>query len=490
MGYACRLTHPTNWWIGYSVNYSKAHFIGIAGKGMSAVALLLRQMGVRITGSDEGFYPPVSDYLKNEKIAFASGYRRENLPDDADVIVIGKNAKLVPESNEEVRAAMESGKPVRSFADLLHDMTDGAETIVAAGSYGKSTCTALLAWCLKSAGKDPSYFIGEITNGFATHAQRGQGNTFVLEGDEYPASNWDDRSKFLLYNAKNVLLTSATHDHINVFPTHADYLAPFRTLLGSLPADGLLVVSAEPHARALAKELAFPVVFYGLNDKTNWHAENITRGAETSFDLMRGSEKIVRLSTTQLGDHNIDNIVGVSAMLLEKKQLTAEELRQGMRTFQGVKRRMELLSPKSKVPVYEGFGSSYEKARSAIEATKLHFPDRRLIVVFEPHTFTWRNRAAIAAYDDVFAGAEKVYIFEPASQGAGTHAQLSQDEIVARTRAAGYDAEAIDDPDEALRRLSDVLRADDVVLLLTSGELGGLIQRIPELVETKHPHNG
>jgi UDP-N-acetylmuramate: L-alanyl-gamma-D-glutamyl-meso-diaminopimelate ligase len=148
---------------------------------------------------------------------------------------------------------------------------------------------------------------------------------------------------------------------------------------------------------------------------------------------------------------------------------------------------MELLSPASKVPVYEGFGSSYEKARSAIAATKLHFPARRLIVVFEPHTFTWRNRAAIAAYDDVFAGATKVFIFEPASQGAATHAQLSQDEIVARTRAAGFDAEAINDAGAALKTLSGMLRQDDVVLLLTSGELGGLIKSIPKLVETKFP---
>ncbi len=470
------------------MNYSKAHFIGIAGKGMSAVALLLRQMGVRITGSDEGFYPPVSDYLKNANIPFAAGYRKKNIPDDTDVIVIGKNAKLVPESNEEVRAAMDSGKPVRSFADLLHEMTVNSETIVVAGSYGKSTCTALLAWCLRAANKDPSYFIGEITNGLEQHAHRGQGKTFVLEGDEYPASNWDDRSKFLLYNARNVLLTSATHDHINVFPTHADYLAPFQTLLGSLPADGLLVVnSSEPHARALADNLSCAVTFYALDDKAHWHAANMERGAETRFDLIRGSDKIVRLSTTMLGDHNIDNIVGVSAMLLEKKLLTAEELRAGMRTFQGVKRRMELLSPASKVPVYEGFGSSYEKARSAIAATKLHFPERRLIVVFEPHTFTWRNRAAIAAYDDVFAGATKVFIFEPASQGAATHAQLTQNEIVARTRAAGYDAEAISDPERALRGLNDVLKPDDVVLLLTSGELGGLIKSIPQLVETKFP---
>jgi UDP-N-acetylmuramate: L-alanyl-gamma-D-glutamyl-meso-diaminopimelate ligase len=470
------------------MNFSKAHFIGIAGKGMSATALLLRQMGVQITGSDEGFYPPVSDYLRNEKIPFAAGYRKENIPDDADVIVIGKNAKLQPESNEEVRAAMDSGKLVRSFADLLHDLTVNSETIVAAGSYGKSTCTALLAWCLRVSNKDPSYFIGEITNGFERHAHRGQGPIFVLEGDEYPASNWDNRSKFLRYNAKNVLLTSATHDHINVFPTHADYLSPYQRLLDSLPSDGLLVVSgSEPHARALAENLVCPIVLYALDDKAHWHAANIVRGAETGFDLMRGGEKIIRLSTRMLGNHNIENIVGVGAMLLEKKLLSPEELNAGISTFLGVKRRMEWLSPASRVPVYEGFGSSYEKARSAIDATKLHFPDRRLIIVFEPHTFTWRNRAAIAAYDDAFAGASRIFIFEPASQGAGTHAQLTQDEIVARVRAANHDAEAISDPDEALERLSGMLRPDDVVLLLTSGELGGLIRTIPQLVETKYP---
>src|SRR5882724_4329266 len=106
------------------MNYSKAHFIGIAGKGMSATALLLRQMGVRITGSDEGFYPPVSDYLKNENIPFAAGYRKGNIPDDTDVIVIGKNAKLVPESNEEVRAAFAKGVPVRSFPEVLRNLAE------------------------------------------------------------------------------------------------------------------------------------------------------------------------------------------------------------------------------------------------------------------------------------------------------------------------------------------------------------------------------
>jgi UDP-N-acetylmuramate: L-alanyl-gamma-D-glutamyl-meso-diaminopimelate ligase len=470
------------------MNFSKAHFIGIAGKGMSATALLLKQMGVQISGSDEGFYPPVSDYLKSANIAFAQGYRAENIPDDADVIIIGKNAKLRPETNEEVRAAFASGKLVRSFADIVHDMTVSTENIVVAGSYGKSTCTALLAWCLRTANKDPSYFIGEVTNGFECYAHRGQGSVFVLEGDEYPSSNWDNTSKFLRYNARNVLLTSATHDHINVFPTHADYLVPFRALLDRLPADGILVAcSSEPHARALVQATGRPAVFYALDDRAHWHADNIARDARTDFDLMRGSEKVVRLSTHHLGNHNIENIVGVSALLLEKGLLTPQELCAGMNSFMGVKRRMELLSASSTVPVYEGFGSSYEKARSAIAAVKLHYPDRRLMVVFEPHTFTWRNRDALAAYDDVFDGAAKILIYEPASQGASTHAQLTQNEIVDRVRGAKYDAEAIVDPEEALQRLNGILETDDVVLLLTSGELGGLIKTIPKLAERKYP---
>ena len=202
---------------------------------------------------------------------------------------------------------------------------------------------------------------------------------------------------------------------------------------------------------------------------------------------MRGSEKVVRLSTRHLGNHNIENIVGVSAMLLEKGLLTPDELHAGVGSFMGVKRRMELLSAASTVPVYEGFGSSYEKARSAIAAVKLHYPDRRLMVVFEPHTFTWRNREALAAYDDVFDGAAKILIYEPASQGASSHAQLTHDEIVDRVRSAKYDAEAIVDPEEALQRLNGILETDDVVLLLTSGELGGLIKTIPRLAEQKYP---
>jgi UDP-N-acetylmuramate: L-alanyl-gamma-D-glutamyl-meso-diaminopimelate ligase len=462
------------------------HFIGIAGKGMSATALLLRQLGCRISGSDDGFYPPVSDYLVRAQIPFSKGYKKEHIPANADVIVIGKNAKLTPEENEEVRAAFASGKPVRSFPDILEELADGTETIVVAGSYGKSTCTALLAWCLVHAGKDPSFFIGEVTNGFDAYAHLGKGGVFVLEGDEYPSANWDDRSKFLRYRPRNILLTSATHDHVNVFPTHEQYLSPFRALLKLLPADGLLVANkGEQFARTLADAHAGQKLFYALDDAT-WHAANVRYGERTSFDLMREWKKILSLATTQLGAHNVENIVGVSAMLLEKGLLTPPQLAAGIASFQGVKRRLDRKSQKTSVPIFEGFGSSYEKAKSAISAIRQHFPDRRLTVVFEPHTFSWRNRNALAWYDDVFAGASKVFIYEPAAQGASTHAQLSQDEILTRVKKTGVDAEAIADPRD-LANIDRQMHKNDVILLLTSGNLGGLIETIPRLAEQKFP---
>lgn len=469
-------------------NPKKVHFIGIAGKGMSATALLLQEQGWEISGSDEGFYPPVSDFLAKANIPFARGYKKENIPPDADLIVIGKNAKLVPESNEEVAAALKSGKPVKSFPDILEELTKKTDNLVVAGSYGKSTATALLAWCLMHAGKDPSYFVGEISKGFRAHAHLGKGGVFVLEGDEYPSSNWDSTSKFLHYHAKSVLLTSATHDHVNVYPTHEAYLTPFRQLLASLPKDGLLVVNqGEQYARALAVACSAQKVFYGMGEDAPWHPESVVYGMPTSFDLYRDDRKIITLTTQLLGAHNIENIVGVGALLLTKKLLTPDEFAQGVKTFEGVKRRMELLSPTSSVAVYEGFGSSYEKAKSAMAAMKAHYPARRLLVVFEPHTFSWRNRVSLPWYDNVFQGANRVYIYEPATQGAATHQQLTQREIVARVERAGIAAEAISNPADALATIEKTLQADDAILILTSGDLGGLIQTIPAMAKRQFP---
>src|SRR5258708_2073834 len=159
----------------------KIHFIGICGAGMSAVAILFKEMGWRVTGSDANFYPPVSTYLEQSEIRFFRGYRKENIPSDVEIIVIGKHAELTPELNEEVRAAFEMRAPIKSFAEVLGEVTQGRENIVVVGSYGKSTCAALLAWCLESAGKEPGYVIGAIPLTPNQSSAAGKGKQFIIE---------------------------------------------------------------------------------------------------------------------------------------------------------------------------------------------------------------------------------------------------------------------------------------------------------------------
>jgi UDP-N-acetylmuramate: L-alanyl-gamma-D-glutamyl-meso-diaminopimelate ligase len=464
----------------------KAHFIGVAGIGMAATALLLREQGWSVTGSDEGFYPPASEILPRAGISVASPHAAENVPADADAIVIGKHAKLTQE-NPEVAAAFASGKPILSFPDVLADVTRDRDRIVVAGSYGKSTTASLLAWVLVHAGKYPGYFLGAVPKNMPSNAALGSDAPFILEGDEYPSSNTDPRAKFLHYSPQSLLLTSAVHDHVNVFPTHADYLAPFKQLIGNLPAAGLLVACAdEPHAMALARGAPCRVATYGLSDaKAAYRAENIVYGEESTFDFI-GPGIRQPVNTTQLGAHNIQNMVGAAALLLEKGLATPAEIAAAFASYQGIVRRLDRLTAHSSIPVYEGFGSSREKSRAAIDAICLHFPNKRLVIVFEPYTFSWRSRDTLHWYDTVFEGAGEVFVYQPASHGAASHNQVSQDEIIERIAATGIGVTKVGaDKSADLTTIAGCLKSNDVVLVLTTGNLGGLIPPLVEKLESE-----
>jgi UDP-N-acetylmuramate: L-alanyl-gamma-D-glutamyl-meso-diaminopimelate ligase len=462
----------------------KAHFIGIAGIGMAATALLLREQGWSITGSDEGFYPPASEILPRAGIRVASPHAAENVPSDADAIVIGKHAKLTQE-NAEVAAAFASGKPILSFPDVLADVTRNRDRTVVAGSYGKSTSASLLAWVLVHAGKSPGYFLGAVPKDLPSNAALGSDAPFILEGDEYPSSNTDPRAKFLHYAPQSLLLTSAVHDHVNVFPTHEDYLAPFKQLVANLPRDGLLVVCAdEPHAIGLARAAPCRVVTYSLADaNAAYRAENIVYGEESSFDLIGPSIR-QPMRTTQLGAHNIQNMVGAFALLVEKNLATPAEIAAAFASYQGIVRRLDKLTTHSPIPLYEGFGSSREKSRAAIDAIRLHFPKKRLVIVFEPYTFSWRSRDTLFWYDTVFDGADEVLVYQPPSHGAASHHQVSQEEIVGRIAASGLAVTKLGgDKTADVATIAKHLKPNDVVLVLTTGDIGGLIRPLVGALE-------
>ncbi len=467
--------------------YHRAHFIGIGGVGMSATAMLLRDSGVAVTGSDEAVYPPISDVLAREKLDVRTPYAPANIPADADVIVIGKNARLVPGTNAEVAEAFARGVPILSFADVLGLLARGRQTLVVAGSFGKTTSVSLMAHCLIECGLDPSFMIGAAPLSPPTAARIGTGDLLLLEGDEYPSSNTDNRSKFLHYRPAHLLLTPLAHDHVNVFPTVESYLAPFSELIELASADALILASTggELSSRFL-RTLARPVATYGIAEGA-WQVRDIAWGERTRFTIVHEGRDVVRVETGQLGLHNIENMLGVGAFLLTRGLAPAEDFARAMASFKGIRRRLDRKSDATRIPMFEGFGSSYDKARSAIAAMRQHFPRKRLVVVFEPHTFSWRNRATLHWYDDAFAGAAQVFVWHPAQQGAGTHEQVGQGEIVARIRAAGFDAQALGDAASAVEAIGAALGDDSAVLFLTSGPLGGLIESVPAWAEKRFP---
>jgi len=460
----------------------RIHFTGIAGAGMAAAALMMREAGHTITGSDQDVFPPMSTYVEGLGFPIAWRFDPANLAAGLDLLVLGASAKLGGEANVEVQEARRRGVRVTTFPELVGESTAMRRNTVVAGSFGKSTCTALMAHVLRASRVDAGWMIGAISPSLPDTGHWGTAPEVVLEGDEYIVGPTDRRSKFVLYHPRDVLLTSLIHDHVNVFPTFEDYVRPFGELLRLLPAEGLLVAREHPAIRAIAGEAASRIVWYDTAPCDGWYAEDVVVGETSRFTLVGPGDRRVKLATTLLGEHNVENIVGVSAYLLERGLVGEAEFARAVESFGGIRRRLDRLTKRSAVPVIEGFGSSYEKARSAIEAMLLHYPTRPLTVVFEPHTFSWRNREALPWYDTVFQGAAKVLVVPPPTHGANTHLQSSFVEILARVAAAGVPVEGLETADAATAALSR-LAGDEVVLLLSSGPLLGLPDSLPPVFD-------
>lgn len=463
-------------------NKEKIHLIGIAGAGMSALAVLLKRAGYQVSGSDEGVFEPAKSYLKKNKVSFKESHRAKNIPQDAGLVIIGKHAGLSAEDNPETKQAFAMDIPVKSMPEMFAMLSEKKESIVVAGSFGKSTMTSLIAWCLYFAKRDPSYFVGAMPIDLKYSAVLGRGREFVLEGDEYPSANWDKRSKFLHFSPHTVLLISAMHDHVNIYPTERSYIEPYKKLVAKIPKSGHLVYSLHGKNNELvAKNVACTHLRYSVDDKKAlWYAQNIKYSKLTSFDLYRRGKKIVKIETKLLGNHNIENIVGAAAVLLEQKKMSPAVFARAVKKFSGIKRRIELKNPKSKIPVYDIFGSSYEKTRAGFEALRLHFPKKRIVAVFEPHAFSWRNKKFLHWYKDIFAGVGAVIMLPAVSRGALGPGEVDTATIWTEARKH-FPIHTAKTEKEALKILKKIVKKDDVIALVSSGPMLGLTESVPKL---------
>jgi UDP-N-acetylmuramate: L-alanyl-gamma-D-glutamyl-meso-diaminopimelate ligase len=460
----------------------RIHLIAICGVGMSALAGMLKQRGYEVSGSDENVYPPMSTVLERLGIAIRQGFCAANLADRPDLVVVGNK---VSRTNPEVEALLASGLPYVSFPQALAELflTDH-HPVVVAGTHGKTTSTALLAWVLEQAGRDPSLMVGGDALNFRGNYKLGTGPHFVVEGDEYDTAFFDKGPKFLHYRPQALLLTAVEFDHADIYRDLTQVKDAFRRLVAILPAGAPLVVAADfPHALDVAAAHSSRSGF-GLSDIAEWQAIHLRDdGRATVFEIMRNGAVECTAAIPQPGPINARNALGVY-VLARSLGLTAAEILPALATFRGVARRQEVVGDFGGITVVDDFAHHPTAVAGVIAALRLRYLRRRLWAVFEPRSNTSRRKVFQQEYVQAFATADEVIIggvYQKQTDALGESELFSPQQLAADLRARSIHARAPASTDAIAAILAEEARPGDVILLMSNGSFGGLRQKLSAL---------
>ena len=438
---------------------------------------MLKAQGHRVTGSDENVYPPMSTVLSEQQIPVSKGYDASNLDPLPDLVVIGN---AVSRGNPEAETVLERKIRYASMPETLKSFfLWDHKPIVVAGTHGKTTTTAMLAWVLTEAGLDPSYIIGGVPIGWKTGARLGSGDLFILEGDEYDSAFFDKRAKFLHYLPDTVIINNIEFDHADIYDSLDEIVLSFRRLVNVIPANGLLIGSAEDeHVRELASHAFCPVHSIGETPGARWSAGQITvTPAGSSFDLFELDTHHARLSIRQYGAHNVRNALAVVAAA-RHYGVTLPDIARGLETFPGVKRRLEIRGVVNGITVYDDFAHHPTAVEATLGALRKADPDRRIWAVFEPRTATTIRRIFQEAYSAAFDEADRVliapvYLPEKAPDGN----RFSVAELVDELRDRGLAADAMSTVDQIVSHLADRAAPGDQIVFMSNGGFGGIHEK-------------
>lgn len=458
----------------------KIHLLGVGGTGMGAFASLLQQAGWEVTGSDQNLYPPMSDMLRDWGILALSPYRPENLEEAApDLVVVGN---VIRRDNPEAAAVRERGLPHVSFPHALGELfLRDRHAIVVAGTHGKTTTTSMVAHFAHEAGRDPSFLVGGVLGNFGTSARLGGGEDFAVEGDEYDTAYFDKGPKFLHYHPKTVIFTSCEFDHADIYRDVEHYESSFSLLMSRMREDGLVLACASTEAPVrIAREARCRVETYSAlpGREADWTAEILaTDEAGSRFVVRRRGEPILEALLPLGGRHNVENALGALAACIARGS-DPTLLAQGVSNFRGVRRRQELRGDFGGVLVFDDFAHHPTAVRETLAAIRGRNPGRRIVAVFEPRSNTSRRSLHQAAYSESFDDAARVLVQAPVP-----HDRVPEDErldarlLCSRIASRGIHASAHGNADEILAALLEESRPGDLVLIMSNGSFGGLVDR-------------
>lgn len=458
----------------------RVHLIGICGTAMATLAAMLKRKGFDVRGSDADVYPPMSDFLAAEHIPVFSGYRPEQITADLDLVIVGN---AISRGNPELEEVLDRKIRYCSLPEAIREhFLWGARSIVIAGTHGKTTTTSLTGWVLTHAGVDPSVLVGGIARNFGEHGssyRMGQGRDFVIEGDEYDSAFFDKTAKFLKYLPDIAVINNVEFDHADIYADIAAVTTAFARLVRLVPRRGLLLIGGDsPIARGLAEKAVSRVQTFGTSDGLDWQAHDLRSDAtSTRFHVRRSGRPFGEFEVPLLGAHNVRNALAAIAVAAD---LGVDEvrIREGLRRFAGVKRRLEVVGVVNGVTVYDDFAHHPTAVAETLAGLRAAHPDARIWAVFEPRSASSCRRVFQQDFAKAFGAADEVVIAPVFRATLPEPERLSIPELIADVQAAGLSARAPSSIDEIIAMIAAEHRPGDQVVLMSNGGFGGIHRRL------------
>ena len=448
------------------------HILGICGTFMGGIAAIARAAGHTVTGCDANVYPPMSDQLRALGIELTEGWDARQLNLKPDVFVVGN---VVSRGNPLMEAILERGLPYTSGPQWLADSVLPDKWVLAvAGTHGKTTTTAMLAWILDDAGLRPGFLVGGIPQNFGVSARLTDSAFFVIEADEYDTAFFDKRSKFVHYRPRTAILNNLEYDHADIFADLAAIETQFHHLVRTVPGNGLIVANGRETAldRVFERGLWTPVERFGGG--AGWTAGE--PDADGSFDVFFNQVPQGRVNWGLIGEHNRLNALAAIAAARHAGVTPAAAI-DALARFENVKRRMEVRGSVHGITVYDDFAHHPTAIAATLEGLRRKVGRARILAVLEPRSNTMKLGVMKAQLPDSLRDADEIYCL-------GSDLGWDAAEALA---PLGDKARTFSDLDELVARLARDARPGDHVLMMSNGGFGGIHAR---LLDALHRHGG